>query len=232
MSDHAPRARFVAGFRAQAPALIGVLPFGLAVGVATSAAGWSFWEGMMLSILAFSGIVQLITVQLHAEGAPVAIIIATAAVVSLRLIMYSAAVAPQLGRIPWRERLAVAYVLTDHAYALGAVEFAAHPDRPNKQWFIIGTGVPTCLLWQVSVAIGLAAGAELPAAWHLDYTVTLTFLALLVPLLASRPAAVAAVVAGVVAIVAHGLPMRLGLVTAALLGLAAGAFWHYRERRR
>jgi predicted branched-subunit amino acid permease len=231
LSDDSPRARFAAGFRAQAPALVGVLPFGLAVGVASAAGGLTFWEGLVLSVLSFSGLVQLITVQLHASGVPFAIIVGTCAVVSLRLLMYSASVAPQLGRISWPEKLGVAYVLTDHAYALAAVEFTRHPGRAHKHWFIIGTGVPTCLLWNVSVALGLAAGAQLPAAWSLDFTVTLTFLALLVPLLRDRASIVAAVVGGVAAVAAYSMPMRLGLVTAGMLGLAAGAAWHAWERR-
>ena len=53
------------------------------------------------------------------------------------------------------DRAAVAYVLTDHAYALSIVDFTNHPDRGNKHWFVLGTGVASWATWQVAVAIGV-----------------------------------------------------------------------------
>jgi 4-azaleucine resistance transporter AzlC len=217
--------------RAQAPALVGMVPFGIVVGVASVAGGLTFLEGMALCVLAFSGIVQLVAVQLHVSGAPFGIIVMTAAVVSLRLLMYSASLAPHLGHLTWREKLLTGYLLTDHGYALGMIDVAEHPDRPNRQWFVIGTGALSWAVWTLAVAIGMAVGTQLPAAWGLDFTVPLTFLALLVPVLRDRPSWAAAVVGGGVAIVAHAMPLRLGLITAVICGLAAAAAWHRWERR-
>jgi branched chain amino acid efflux pump len=45
--------------------------------------------------------------------------------------------------------------------------------------------------------------------------------ALVGPALNARPALVGAVVAGVVALLAHGLPYRLGLFVAAIVGIVA-----------
>ena len=122
-----PRKRFLAGVRAQAPPLVGIVPFGLVTGVSSIAAGLTPLETLAMSIACFSGIVQLVAVQLYAAGAPLVVILATAAVLSLRLVMYSAGLAPWLGHLPLRWKLAVSYVLTDHAYALGMVEFTHHP---------------------------------------------------------------------------------------------------------
>lgn len=208
-----------------------MLPFGIVVGVASAAAGLTFVEGMALSLLSFSGIVQLVTVQLYTSGAPFVIVLMTCIVVSLRLLMYSASLAPHLGHLSWKEKLATGYLLTDHGYALGMIDVAHHPDRPNRHWFLIGTGLLAWIAWNVSVAIGMAVGTQLPASWGLDFTVPLTFLALLVPVLRDRPSFAAAAVSGVVAIVAYALPLRLGLITAALAGVAAAALWHQWERR-
>jgi 4-azaleucine resistance transporter AzlC len=226
-----PKARFVAGVRAQAPALVGMLPFGVVVGVASAAAGLTFVEGMALSLLAFSGIVQLIAVQLHVSGAPYLIIVLTAIVVSLRLMMYSASLAPHLGRLTWREKVLAGYLLTDHGYALGMIDVAHHPERRNRQWFVIGTGALACAAWNVSVAAGMAVGTQLPASWGLDFAVPLSFLALLVPVLRDRPSWAAALAGGGVAIAAYAMPLRLGLITAVLAGVAAAALVQRWERR-
>jgi len=66
------------------------------------------------------------------------------------------------------------------------------------------------------------AGGQVPANWSLDFTIALTFLALSVPSIRDRSTAVAAVVGGVAAVLLRGMPFQLGLVTAAILGIAAG----------
>jgi predicted branched-subunit amino acid permease len=212
-----PRARFVAGARALAPALIGMLPFGVVVGVTNVAAGLSFPEGMALSILAFSGIVQLITVQLHVSGVPFGVIVLTCLIVSLRLLMYSASIAPHLGPLSWRDKVLCGYMLNDQTYALGMIDAAHHPARRNRHWFVIGAGALTWIGWNGAVAAGMALGTQLPASWGLDFAVPLSFLALLVPVLRDRPSWTAAAVA------AYAMPLRLGLVTAALAGVGAAA---------
>jgi predicted branched-subunit amino acid permease len=145
--------------------------------------------------------------------------------------MYSASLAPHLGHLTWREKLLTGYLLTDHGYALGMIDVAEHSRRPNRQWFVIGTGALSWAVWNVSVAIGMGVGTQLPPAWGLDFTVPLTFLALLVPVLRDRPSWAAAAVGGAVAIAAHAMPLRLGLITAVLCGLGAAALWHRWERR-
>ena len=211
---------------------MGLLPFGVVCGVASVAAGLTFVEGMALSLLSFSGVVQLVTVQLYTSGAPFTIVVMTAIVVSLRLLMYSAALAPHLGgALTWREKIATGYLITDHGYALGMIDVAHHPGRPNRHWFLMGIGALAWTAWNLSVAVGMAVGTQLPPSWGLDFTVPLTFLALLVPLLRDRASGVAALVGGGVAIAAYAMPLRLGLITAALAGVGAAALWHRWERR-
>jgi len=224
------RARLLAGVHAQAPALVGIVPFGLVTGITSTAAGLTPFETLAMSVVCFSGIVQIVAAQMYAAGAPLAVILATTAVLGLRLVIYSAGLAPWLGHLALRWKLAVAYVLTDHAYALSIVDFTNHPDRGNKHWFVLGTGVASWATWQVAVAIGVFVGVQVPAAWSLDFTFALTFLALLVFVLADRASVVAAVVGGGAALAAYALPLKLGLITATLAGIAAGVTWHALER--
>jgi len=60
-----------------------------------------------------------------------------------------------------------------------------------------------------------------PTDWGLEFTGTLALVALVGPALNARPALVGAVAAGVVALLAHGLPYRLGLFVAAIAGIVA-----------
>jgi predicted branched-subunit amino acid permease len=67
--------------------------------------------------------------------------------------------------------------------------------------------------------------ARLPAARSLEFTIPLTFLALAVPAIKDRFTAAAALVAGVMAVLANGAPFKTGLVVAALVGIFAGMFF-------
>ena len=68
-----PRERFFAGVRAHVPPLVGIVPFGLVAGVSSTTAGLTPLETLAMSIACFSGIVQLVSVQLYAAGAPLAL---------------------------------------------------------------------------------------------------------------------------------------------------------------
>jgi len=230
-ASDAPRERFLAGTHAMTPALIGVVPFGVVTGVVSIAGGLTPLEAIVMSIVTFSGIVQLVAVQLHAAGAPLAVILATVAILSLRLVMYSVGLAPWLGHLPLRWKSAVAYRLTDHAYALSVVEFTHHPQRANRHWYLLGTGVVAWVVWQASVAAGVFVGARVPAHWSLDFAFALTFLALLRQVVVDRPTLAAALVGGGATLLTYVMPFQLGLVTAGLIGIAAGVGWHALEGR-
>jgi predicted branched-subunit amino acid permease len=76
--------------------------------------------------------------------------------------------------------------------------------------------------WQISTLIGVVLGAQVPDSWALDFTLALTFIALLIPVLKDRPAILAALAAGAVALLAHDLPYNLGLIAAVLVGIGVG----------
>jgi predicted branched-subunit amino acid permease len=65
-------------------------------------------------------------------------------------------------------------------------------------------------------------GGVVPRSWSLDFTLPLTFIALVFPGLKDRGGIAAALSAGVLAVLVVGLPFKLGLVAAAFAGIAIG----------
>jgi predicted branched-subunit amino acid permease len=217
-----PREEFLAGSRFVAPVLVGTIPFGFVAGVAAISAGMTPFEGIALSVLSFSGIAQLIAAQLYAAGSPVIVTVAAAFVVSLRFLMYSAAMAPHLAHLPLRWKLLISYLMTDQSFASTVRHYEEPGDRTDRHWHFMGTAVTLYASWQAAVAAGVLAGASVPASWSLDFAVVLSFIALLIPAVRTRADLGAAMVAGAVALVAAGLPYRLSLVVASIMGIAAG----------
>ena len=222
MNVPSPREELAAGAREIAPVLLGAIPFGFVAGVAAIASGLTPLEGMALSVLSFSGIAQLIVCQLIAADSPALVAIAAAGVVSLRHMMYSAAISPHLAHLSRRWRALLAFLMTDQSFAMTVAHFSEPGDRRHRHWNVLGSSLTLYVFWQVAVAFGIAIGAQVPATWSLDFAVVLTFIALLVPAVRTRADLAAAIVAAGVALMAAGLPFRLALVVASIAGVAAG----------
>ena len=216
------RREFLDGSRDIAPVLIGTIPFGFVAGVAAISAGMTPLEGIALSVLSFSGIAQLVAAQLVAADSPAWLAIAAAAVVSLRFLMYSAALSPHLAHLDRRWRALLAYLMTDQSFAMTVRRFSEPGDTSRRHWHFLGSALTLWTSWQLAVAIGVFAGAKVPSDWSLDFSVVLCFIALLVPALKSRADVAAAIVAGAASLALIGLPFRLSLVVASILGIAAG----------
>lgn len=222
MRPHFSRPAFLEGARDIAPMLIGIVPFGIVCGIGAIAAGASALAALAMSMIMFSGAAQIIAVQLLASGAPFAVILLSCLVVSLRLVIYSAAIAPYLHRLDRRWRSLLSFLLTDQALA-GTLQRLRDSDdvRANASYFL-GSGTLLWITWQIATLVGIVAGQVIPASWQLDFVVPLCFLAVLVPLLRGRVSLLVFGVATLAVIALDTIPLRLSLLGAGLLAIAAG----------
>lgn len=213
---------FREGFTEMLPACIGLLPFGLVCGVGAAAAGASWLASLGMSAIIFSGAAQILAAQLVAADAPFAVIVLTCFVLGLRFLMYSAAMAPYLKPLPPRWQKALAFLLTDQAFAAAVRRFNANDDRHDAGMHFLGCGAALWLVWQFSCMVGFFAGNLIPSAWSLEFAVPLCFIALLAPLFRDMPSVIAAITAGVAVLAMSHLPMRLNLIAAGVLGIVVG----------
>lgn len=210
------------GIKAVAPLLLGVVPFGLIFGVTAAGTEIGGGLGYAMSVIIFAGAAQFATVQLIAAGSTAAVVIATAVVINARHAMYSAALAPYFRHFPRWYRWVLPYLITDEAFGVSIVRFQAENDPFYQRWFYIGSALALWTTWQITSGLGVILGTQVPASWSLDFAIPLTFIALLAPILVTRPAMVAAVVAGFVALIANDAPYGLGLLIGAGAGVVAG----------
>ncbi len=202
---------------------LGVAPFGVIYGVIAVQAGIPTLAAILMSSIVFAGASQFLLAQMIGGSAPLLIAFSSVALVNLRHALYSASVAPVLQQLPQRWKLALAYLLTDEAYAAALPSLMATPTPANAHWVLLGSGLGLWSGWQVATIAGVLLGAQLPANLDLDFALPLTFIAIVVPMLTSRARMAAALVAGMAALFLAAMPYKLGLLLAALLGLVAGA---------
>ena len=220
---HPSAIAFWNGLKAEIPLALGVIPFGMIYGALALEAGIPPAAAQAMSSIVFAGSAQFITTQLVSVGTPGLIIVLTILVVNLRHALYSASLAPYLKKFPPLWKMLLAYLLTDEAYAMTITQYTRHPSAPHKQWFFLGAGLTLWSSWQLSTAAGIFLGAVMPASWSLDFTLALTFIALVIPSLVDRPSVAAAVSAGITALATYQLPYKLGLIVAAVVGILVGS---------
>jgi 4-azaleucine resistance transporter AzlC len=216
-------ASLVAGARAIVPVLFALLPFGLAFGATAASSGFSPVEALGMSVIVAAGAAQLAMVQLVSAGASVAVVVLTVLVINLRLMLYSASLAPHFRRLPLWWKSLLSYHLTDQAYAATITRFdEGEIKEPDKRWYYLGTGLAIWTTWQAATMTGVFLGSWISEGWSLDFVLPLVFIALVVPAVKDRTTGAAALAAGVAAVFAAALPLNLGLIGATLVGVLGG----------
>jgi 4-azaleucine resistance transporter AzlC len=212
---------FRAGVRDVAPTLPAIVSFGVVVGAAALAIGLSLVQALGLSVVVFAGASQLAVIGLLGAGAPLAVVVSTALVINLRMVMYSAGLAPYFREEPVRWRAPIAYLLVDQGYVMAALRYDAD-EAVDRRAYYFGLALPIWVTWVVGTVTGALVGTALPGWVPLDFAVPMVFLALLVPAVGDRATGAAAVAGGVVAVLGTGLPLNLGLLAGAGVGVATG----------
>jgi predicted branched-subunit amino acid permease len=214
-----------AGARDAVPMVITLVPFALAVGAAMASTGVPALTGWSSSWLIVGGGAQLVAVQALDGGAHAALVVALALVVNARHLLYSASMAPYMRHWPRRWRWLGAYFLADPVYALAIGRFERVNERPAARLrYYVGVAAVLWSGWLLLTGAGVLLAARLPSGLPLTMAAPLGFLLLLLPMLKDRPAYVAAIVGGVVAVATAGLPLGLNLLVGGATGAAAGTY--------
>lgn len=221
--------QFFSGVKDELPILVGVVPFGMIYGVLALSAGLNSFDAQAMSAVIFAGSAQFMTAQLLKVGTPALIIILTGFVINLRHALYSATLAPYVKHLPLRWKMLLSYLLTDEAFAVSVLNYQREGVTPFGHWYFLGSGLALWTSWQISTAVGIFLGKQVPDSWGLDFTLPLTFIALVVPALKDRAGVITAIVASLAALVFFGLPYKLGLIVSALIAIVIGIWVEARQ---
>jgi 4-azaleucine resistance transporter AzlC len=213
------QAAWRAGLKMSVPMLFGIAAWGLVVGIAMVKTGLSVPQSLAMTLLVFAGSAQLAALPLIAAQAPVWVIFVTALVVNLRFVIFSALLAPHFTRLPWHKRFALGYVSGDMTVALFLQRYPSHAPEAGKLSFLKGLLYSNWVAWQAGSIAGIFLGSTVPLEWGLGFAGTLAIICIAVPLVQSRAALCGVLVASITAVLGAGLPYKLGLLVAVILGM-------------
>ncbi len=201
------------------PLFIPAIPVALVLGVAITESAMPTGIAWSTNIFIFAGAAQLATVSLAATATWLTLV-ATAAAINLRHVMYSAALAPRFGDQPRWFRWVGPYVLIDQTFAL----VSTRTELSTSAWrrYFLSSGFFFFILWNIFVVAGMVVGSSIPTEWRLDVAPAVMFAGLVVLGLSNWPGAVAAIVGAGACYVALGVPNNGGILIGAVSGVVAG----------
>jgi predicted branched-subunit amino acid permease len=212
-----------AALRDVVPALIALAPLGVVVGVTVHQTAVSALVGVGSAPTVFAGTAQLSILTLLQSGAGALTIVASAALINARIVLYAAVLEPHFRDQPGWFRWLGPHFLVDPTFALVTARHdLASPERFRRYW--VSMGALFVVAWTGLVAVGAIVGPALANIGPvLAFAPVAVFLPLLVPRMKSRPGLVAALAAGVVTGAASatgafpaGTPVLLGAVAGVL----------------
>jgi predicted branched-subunit amino acid permease len=176
--------------------------------------------GLLAAPLVYGGSAQLTATTLFQQSAGLLAVVGSPLIVSARLLLYSASLAPRFSAQPLWFRLIAPHFIIDQTYlsALGRAGYVGR--RFRTYWLSLGLGVMA--VWSAAVGLGLVIGPRLPSLPHLTMAGTALFVGMLMPRISDRPAVAAAMTAGAVAPLAAQVVPTAGVVLGAAAGSVAG----------
>jgi predicted branched-subunit amino acid permease len=199
----------------QAP---GIAAWGLMTGVAMVKSGMSVVESLLMTLLVFAGSSQLASIPLIVAGAPAWVILATGFCVNLRFVVFSLHLRPYLMHLPLAQRLTHGYLTADISYVLFTKRFH-QPGRNAEEHraqeaYLAGNCLVNWGSWVGASLIGVALANFIPTDWGLGFAGILCLVGILSSLATTRLRIVSAAIAGVAAVAAYALPLKLNIVVA------------------
>ena len=210
------------GFFSFLPLSVGLIPWALVMGMAMTSAGFTPVQAMGMNLIVFAGTAQLGTLPLIVAGVPLWLIVVTALALNLRFIIFSAAIAQGFRGVGTPMRWFSGHLLTDGVFANCLEKMLKVDDVRWRLGYYLAPSLWSWFLWQLFALIGILAAGSIPKHWSLEFMATIALLVLLIPLVRARPMLVAAVAGGATAVVLRGMPLRLGLIVAIVVGICAG----------
>lgn len=213
-------ASFWAGVEAVKLAMLAMGAWGLVTGVAMVQAGLSPAQAIGMNVLVYAGAAQLAALPLLVAGTPAWVILLTTLVINVRFLIYSTNLLATFKQLPRWQRFALGSINTDLGCAVYVAHVEAFPQARWPQYFYLGAATTIWVTWQISSTLGILLASTLPRDGVLEFAGTLALIPITLPFLQGRVGWSCGLLAVVIALALHALPLKLGLLLAVCTGAA------------
>ena len=215
------------------PLMIPVFPFGIIYGVIGMELGIGAYMTVGLSIIIFGGASQIVLLQLFSGGASSLVTLSSVAAVNSRHLLYGAVLSEYFSKLKIAWKIILSYVMVDQAFAVSNAYFKKNKKNKNKHYHLLGAGFTCWTIWQISTVLGIVLGSVVPEELGLSFTISLTFLALLISDFRKFKNIVVMFISGIVATIGfNAIPFKAYIIVAALSALVIASIITQIETRK
>ena len=202
------------------PLMIPVVPFGIIFGVIGTELGLSSYMIFGMSVIIFGGASQIVLLQLFSGGASSLVTITSVGAVNSRHLLYGAVFSEYLSHLKLSWKIILSYVLIDQAFAVSNTYFKKNKKNELKHYHLLGAGFTCWTVWQISTILGIVLGSVIPEELGLSFTISLTFLALLINDFRKFRNIIVMLVSGIIATIGYNtIPFQAYIIVATLSAL-------------
>jgi 4-azaleucine resistance transporter AzlC len=202
------------------PLMIPVVPFGIIYGMIGMELGLSSYMTFGMSVIIFGGASQIVLLQLFSGGASSFVTITSVTAVNSRHLLYGAVFSQYLSHLKITWKIILSYILIDQAFAVSNNYFKKNKNEKNKHYHLLGAGFTCWFIWQISTILGIVLGSIVPDELGLSFTISLTFLALLINDFRNYKNIIVMLVSGMVATIGYTIiPFQGYIIIASLSAL-------------
>ena len=214
----------IRGITDVSPLMIPVVPFGIIYGVIGMDLGIGPYMTLGLSIIIFGGASQIVLLQLFSGGASSLIILSSVGAVNARHVLYGAVLSEHLSGLKLSWKIILSYIMTDQAFAVSKDYFKKKYKSNDYHYHLLGSGFTCWAIWQISTILGIVLGSIVPEELGLSFTISLTFIALLISDFRKLKNIIVMLVSGVIATIGYNtIPFKAYIIVAALSALIVAA---------
>ena len=208
------------GIKDVSPLMIPVFPFGIIYGVIGMELGIGAYMTVGLSVIIFGGASQIVLLQLFSGGASSLVALSSVAAVNSRHLLYGAVLSEYLSKLNLTWKIMLSYVMVDQAFAVSNTYFKKNKKDKNKHYHLLGAGFTCWTVWQISTILGIILGSVVPDELGLSFTISLTFLALLISDFRKFKNIIVMLSSGIIATIGFNvIPFKAYIIVAALSAL-------------
>ncbi len=213
-----------------APFGVALIPFGMAVGGASAAAGLSAWESAFGGVALLAGASQLAAVDVIGSGGGIGSTAIVVALINLRFVLYGAGVARWFAGARLVRRMVLVVPVVDQTFMLCQERFDDDTDLAwRRQYYLTATAV-LASAFIGSQVIAFQLGGGLPESLGLHLAAPLAFAGMLARTMTTRLEVLAGTVAAVIVVAGTGVIGAAALPLGVVAG-ASGAIMTDRRRR-
>lgn len=210
-----------AGILKVLPLCIAVIPWGILAGSMAVHTGLAPVQAMLMSTVIFAGAAQLLSLSLLGVGASALTVVISVFFITAQHYLYALTLRPHVQQKKSKIRLLIGFLLTDELFA------ACVGRQQLSTPFMLSAGLMFYLVWNLSSLAGVVLAASVPnlTAYHLEFSIVATFIAIVVPLIRNYAALLGVVVSVLLSVILHACQWQGGIVIAGIVGMFSAMLW-------